>query len=173
MAARELLRLRARLTALQVDDLPVANPHHHVAHSGLTFIAAPEGRGDYRVLAHACELGVGDPANTSPSNPGLEDRTGLAGSTSRRRVFPPEVAARHPAPLSVLREHRGEQAGVTLVQCLCCLAQALNHAGSDHNVKATASGGARQAHVIRRRAARGDGCGPGPALTLTYPTVGG
>jgi hypothetical protein len=42
-------------------------------------------------------------------------------------VFPPEVAVRDAAPLSVLCEERGERFGITLTQRLGCGAKLIDH----------------------------------------------
>src|SRR4051794_36198120 len=46
---------------------------------------------------------------------------------SRGCVFPPEVAARDAAPLSVLCKERGERLGIALTQRLSCGAKLIDH----------------------------------------------
>jgi len=56
-----------------------------------------------------------------------QDLTGLVGTASGGRAFPPEVAVRDAAPLRVLREQRHEWLGIAPVERFGCRAKLIDH----------------------------------------------
>jgi hypothetical protein len=72
----------------------------------LRLVTEAHRRADDAVIADCLELGLDDrPAVLLLDSEG-EYLTGLVGTASRRRSFPPEAAERHTAPFGVMREHR-------------------------------------------------------------------
>jgi len=90
---------------LHVGDLPIAERDHLVALVPPAIVIEPDRRPDDHVVAHALELRLHLGSLGVPFlNLELQDLTGLVGTASGGRAFPPQVPARDAAPFGVLRE---------------------------------------------------------------------
>ena len=101
MLAGELLGFDSGGAALHVHDLAVPEGDDHGIPSPESSLGIPQLRcPDDFVVTDAREGQILD----RPSTARVQDPTGLVRSASGGCVLPPEVAARHTAPLGVLRK---------------------------------------------------------------------
>jgi hypothetical protein len=121
LSARETLCLPSRLATLKIDDLSVADSQHLVALDAVAILVEPDGRADDPVVANGGELRPNAwRAAASLVDLERQDLTGLVGAASRRRLSPPQMAARDPAPLCVIREQRRERAWIACAERVGC-----------------------------------------------------
>ncbi len=127
MSAGELLGFASRGALLHVSDLAVAERDHYWIALRRHSVGTRPVRGtDDVVFSDLSKREVVD----LPTAARLQDLTGLVRSPSRGGVFPPEMAVRDAAPLSVLCEERGERFGITVTQRLGCSAKLIDHGRS-------------------------------------------
>jgi hypothetical protein len=127
VSAGELLGFDSGGTALHVHDLAVPESNDHRIPPPKSSVGIPHLCGaDDLVVTDASEGEILD----RPSVARLQDLTGLVLAASGGCVFPPEVAAREAAPLSVFGEERDERLRVALVQRLGGRTKLVDHGRS-------------------------------------------
>jgi hypothetical protein len=112
---------------LHVDDLAVTNGEHLEALDAPAISSEPGSRTD-DLIADLPELRLHlGPSLASLLNLESQDLTGLVGTASSGRAFPPQVTMRDPAPFVLRRDQRDKRLRIASVERVGCSAQLLDH----------------------------------------------